>query len=153
MPHLHELIDFVVVVWIVYKNKVLLIHHKKLNKWLPLGGHIELNEDPEQALFREIKEESGLEVEIIAEKPRFEDRGRKFLYVPTFLDIHDISPTHKHIGMNYFAKAKSDKVKLNKDEHHKIRWFTEDELDKPDFNLQKDVKYCAREALWQLRYS
>ena len=36
---------------------------------LPLGGHIELHEDPEQAALREAKEESGLEVELLGERP------------------------------------------------------------------------------------
>jgi len=64
MPHIHDLIDFIVNVYIVHEGKVLFIQHKKLNKWLPVGGHIELNEDPDQAIFREVKEECGLEIEI-----------------------------------------------------------------------------------------
>ena len=67
MPHIHELIDFVVDIYIVYKDKVLLIHHKELKKWLPIGGHIELDEDPEEALFREVKEECGLEIEVLGD--------------------------------------------------------------------------------------
>ena len=152
MPHIHELIDFTIVAWVVYKDRVLLIHHKTLNKWLPLGGHVELDENPEEALFREIKEESGLEVEILGEKPSIEAEGRKFLYSPTFLDIHDISNTHKHIGMVYFAKAKSDDIKLAEAEHNEIRWFTENELGNPEFNLQPDVKWYAREALQRLSW-
>jgi NUDIX domain len=57
MPHLHELMDFAVVALVVHQNRVLLIYHKqlqRLHKWLPLGGHLELDENPEQALFREI---------------------------------------------------------------------------------------------------
>ncbi len=57
MAHTHELIDFIINIYIIYKGKVLLIYHKKLDKWLPIGGHIELDEDPEEALFREVKEE------------------------------------------------------------------------------------------------
>jgi 8-oxo-dGTP pyrophosphatase MutT (NUDIX family) len=41
-----------------------LINHKQLNKWLAIGGHIELNEDPDEALFREGKEECGLEIKV-----------------------------------------------------------------------------------------
>jgi ADP-ribose pyrophosphatase YjhB (NUDIX family) len=68
--------DFTVEAFVVHHNRVLLIYHKQLQKWLPLGGHIELNEDPEQALVREITEESGLEVEILSQKPaqHFEER-------------------------------------------------------------------------------
>lgn len=82
--HIHELIDFAVDVFIVYKNKVLLVHHIEQNKWLPVGGHVELNEDPEQALFREIKEECGLEVEIFGEKPLVQSPVARFLYPPVF---------------------------------------------------------------------
>ena len=69
MPHIHEKYDFVITVYIVYDKKVLLVHHPRYGKWIPMGGHIELDEDPEEALFREIQEETGLEVEIVAEKP------------------------------------------------------------------------------------
>ena len=42
---------------VVHEGKVLVIHHRKLDRWLPLGGHIELDEDPEQAALREAQEE------------------------------------------------------------------------------------------------
>lgn len=147
MPHIHKLIDFVVDIYIVYKDKVLLIHHKELKKWLPIGGHIELDEDPEEALFREVNEECGLEIEVLGEKPKVQSKGTKFLYSPVFLDIHDISDTHKHVGLYYFAKAKSDNVVLNKKEHNEIRWFKEEELDDSKFNLDQAVKFYAKEAL------
>ena len=45
------------------ENKsILFIHHKKLNKWLFVGGHIEENEDPETAVCREVKEETNLDI-------------------------------------------------------------------------------------------
>jgi hypothetical protein len=55
MPHIHEKIDFTVAIFVVHDGKVLIIHHRKLDKWLPLGGHIELDEEPEQAALREAK--------------------------------------------------------------------------------------------------
>lgn len=57
MPHIHDLIDFTVAAYIVNNGKVALVNHLQLKRWMPVGGHIELNEDPEEALFREIKEE------------------------------------------------------------------------------------------------
>lgn len=150
MPHIHDLIDFVSVVYIVYKNKVLLIHHKQLNKWLPIGGHIELNEDPEEALFREVKEECGLEIEVASSKPDAVSDGTKFLYTPEFLNIHKISDTHSHVGLVYFAKTKSDEAVLNKEEHHDIRWFILEDLDKPEFAIIGEVKFYASEALKKL---
>ena len=147
MAHIHELIDFIINAYIIYKGKVLLIYHKKLNKWLPIGGHIELDEDPEEALFREVKEECGLEIKILGEKPKIQSKGTKFLYPPVFLDIHDISDIHKHIGLYYFAKAKSDNVVLDKKEHSEIRWFSREDLDNPEFNLNPAVKFYAKYAL------
>ena len=55
MAHIHEKIDFTVAIFVVQDGKLLLIHHRALNKWLPLGGHIELDEDPEQAALREAR--------------------------------------------------------------------------------------------------
>jgi len=147
MAHIHELIDFVTNIYIVFEDKVLLIHHKELNKWLPIGGHIELDEDPEEALLREVKEECGLEIEVLGEKPLVQSEGTKFLYSPAFLDIHKISNTHRHVALNYFAKAKSNNVVFNKKEHDEIRWFTKKDLDDPQFKIEPAIKFYAKEAL------
>jgi 8-oxo-dGTP pyrophosphatase MutT (NUDIX family) len=147
MGHIHEKIDFTTVAVIVHKNKVLLVYHKKLKKWLFVGGHIELDEDPEQALFREIKEECGLEVEVHGNKPEHHTKGRRYLFAPTYLDIHPITENHSHIGMVYFAKAASDTVTLAEREHDEIRWFTDIELDDPGYLIQEDIKFYAREGL------
>jgi ADP-ribose pyrophosphatase YjhB (NUDIX family) len=147
MPHIHELIDFTVEAFVVHENRVLLIYHTQLRKWLPLGGHIELDEDPEQALFREIREESGLEVNILSQKPAQQFEGKKFLYPPIYLDIHPITSTHHHIGLVYFATAASDQVTLAADEHEAIRWFSEAELHDPAFGIQPDVLFYACDGL------
>ena len=147
MPHINEKIDFTVEVFVVHGNRVLLIFHKQLQKWLPLGGHIELDEDPEQALFREVKEESGLDIEVLAEKPKCTFEGKKLLYAPSYLDIHDISPTHRHVGLVYFAKAMSDEIRLAPDEHEQIRWFNEADLENSDFTILPDIKFYTKEAL------
>src|ERR1043165_9367821 len=92
MAHIHEKIDFTVAIFVVHDSKILLIHHRKLDKWLPLGGHIELDEDPEQAALREAKEESGFDVELIGERPPTTSPGTRALIAPRFLDI----PLHPH---------------------------------------------------------
>lgn len=150
MAHIHELIDFIVNAFIVYENKVLLIHHKKLNMWLSIGGHIELNENPEEALFREIKEECGLEVEVLGRRqviPDAEKTNTVSLLCPRFLDVHSLPGNHKHIGLSYFAKAKSDKFVHNKEEHNDIRWFSKEDLDDPQYDIAAAAKYYAKEAL------
>ena len=46
MAHIHEKIDFTVAIFVVHDDKILLIHHRKLGKWLPFGGYIEFDEAP-----------------------------------------------------------------------------------------------------------
>src|SRR5258705_6104772 len=108
MAHLHEKIDFTVAIFVVQEGRVLLIHHRKLDKWLPLGGHIELDEDPEQAALREAREESGLEVELLGERPPTTEPGTRALIGPRLLDIHRISGNHRHIRMIYLARAREN---------------------------------------------
>jgi 8-oxo-dGTP pyrophosphatase MutT (NUDIX family) len=128
MAHIHEKIDFTVAIFVVQDGKVLLIHHRQLNKWLPLGGHIELEEDPEQAALREAREESGLEVELLGERPPTTGPGTRALISPRFLDIHRISDSHQHIGMSYWARPRNGEVTLAPAEHHEIRWCSRAEL-------------------------
>lgn len=158
MPHIHEKIDFTVGIWIVHRNKLLLIHHRALERWLPVGGHIELYEDPDQACIREAVEESGIHpenIEIVGFKPPLSSTSeRKLLYTPTFMDIHKISDTHRHIGLGYLARAKTDQVVLAEREHLAIRWFTAEELLLDEFGIKNDsimLWYC-QEALNRLSW-
>jgi len=151
MPHLHELIDFTVAIFLVRDGKILLILHRKLNKWLPLGGHIELDEDPEIAALREAKEESGFDVELIGERPPTTEPGTRALIAPRFLDIHKITETHQHIGMIYWARPKSGSIALAEEEHHQIGWFTSEELDRLEPPMSNAVKWYCRKALEEIR--
>ena len=121
MAHIHEKIDFTVAIFVVHEEKILLIHHRKLDKWLPLGGHIELDEDPEQAALREAKEESGFDVELLGERPPTTSPGTRALIAPRFLDIHRINETHEHIGMIYWARPKDGQMTLATEEHHEAK--------------------------------
>ena len=148
MSHIHELIDWVVSVYIVKDGKVLLVRHKQLGMWLPIGGHVELDEDPEQALFREVEEECGLEIELIGSaKPSLNDPISKPLPTPAFIDIHKISPKHRHIVLVYVARSKSGDPKLAEKEHHDIRWFSRVDLRKKEFGLLPAIIFYAESAL------
>ena len=150
VAHIHEKIDFTVAIFVVHQNKILLIHHRKLDKWLPLGGHIELDEDPEQAALREAREESGLEVELVGERPPTTEPGTRALIAPRFLDIHRISATHEHIGMIYWARPKNGALQLAEAEHHDIRWCAASDLEALQPAMSGAVKWYCLKALEEL---
>ena len=153
MPHIHEKIDFTVAIFVVHDARVLMVLHRRLGKWLPLGGHIELDEDPEQAALREAKEESGLDVELLGERPPTTSPGTRALIAPRFLDIHRISDTHEHIGLIYWARpllaeghhGQDTATTLATEEHHDIRWCNAADLDRLVPPMTEAVKwYCHR---------
>src|SRR5213592_2359678 len=84
---------------------------------------------PEIAALREAKEESGLDVELIGERPPTTEPGARALIAPRFLDIHRITETHEHIGMIYWARPKNGNLTLSAHEHHDIRWCSKEELE------------------------
>jgi ADP-ribose pyrophosphatase YjhB (NUDIX family) len=146
MPHIHETYDFTIGVFIIHEGKVLLVNHPRYDKWIPMGGHIELDEDPEEALFREIDEETGLDVTILSSKPESLSAGTKTILTPNFVDVHDANPPHKHISFTYFARAHSDKARLS-DEHSDLKWFTPAELREQQYKVDPMVIFYAEEAL------
>jgi 8-oxo-dGTP pyrophosphatase MutT (NUDIX family) len=147
MAHIHERIDFTVAIFVVHAAKVLVIHHRKLDAWLPLGGHVELDEDPEAAALREAREESGLEVELLGERPPTTGPGTRALIAPRFLDIHRITDTHEHIGMIYWARPKAGSVVLAGEEHRAIRWCSAAELETLEPPMSGAVKWYCRQAI------
>lgn len=147
MPHIHDKIDFAVAIFVVQHGKVLLVHHRELNAWLPVGGHVELDEDPEQAALREVREESGLEVELLGERPPVTGPGTRALIAPRFLDIHRISDTHEHVCLIYWARPREGRLTLAAAEHHAIRWCSAEELDRLQPPLSEAVKWYCRKAL------
>ena len=150
MAHINKLIDFTIGAYIVHKGKVLFIHHKELNTWFQIGGHIELDEEPEQALYREIEEETGLtkkDIVVMSTKPDFKSEIQRHLYTPNFMDFHKINEGHWHVGIVYFVKSKTSKVKLERDFHHEIRWLNKNELRQKKYGIRDDIAYSAEKAI------
>jgi 8-oxo-dGTP pyrophosphatase MutT (NUDIX family) len=147
MAHIHDKIDFTVAIFVVQDDRVLLVHHRNLKKWLPLGGHIELDEEPETAALREAREESGLDVELLGERPPTTHPGVRALIAPRFMDIHRINDTHEHIGLIYFARPKGGALALAEAEHHDIRWCNLDDLDRLEPVLSPSVRWYCTQAL------
>ncbi len=151
MPHIHELVDFTVEVFIVYNNKVLLRTHDKYKMWLGVGGHIELNEDPNQAALREVKEEVGLDIKLddsLLPTNAKNTQDYTELIPPYFLNRHKINDTHEHVTLTYFALASTDKiVELTEGEKSsECRWFSKEEIEQKE-DLHEDVKRYALRAL------
>jgi 8-oxo-dGTP pyrophosphatase MutT (NUDIX family) len=131
---------FTASVWIVTEDtpcKVLLIHHKKLNRWLQLGGHIEKFENPVEAAVREAREESGVDISFLIKEVKAADSETKFLPVPQFIVEQYIpsykdEPEHFHLDMQYVVRVPEQKLKRSVNEARGIGWFSKKEaLDLP----------------------
>jgi 8-oxo-dGTP pyrophosphatase MutT (NUDIX family) len=154
MAHIHEKIDFTASVYIVHDNKVLLHMHKKLHIWLQPGGHIELDEDPNETAVREAKEETGLDVVLVGDVHSYDSPyNARELIPPKFLNRHffDTTHTHEHVDLCYFARPLTDVSKAQPEvEGANIRWFTREEIEKNEFNIVPDVRAHALAALEEL---
>lgn len=122
-------LDLTVSAYIFNEDKLLLIYHKKLQKWLPPGGHIDENETPDAAVIREAKEEVGLEV-ILLNYNSLKYETVQHCAIPFHADIHNVGD-HNHHGYCFLCKPKNNQIIINKDEAEDCRWVLESELDDP----------------------
>jgi 8-oxo-dGTP pyrophosphatase MutT (NUDIX family) len=101
-----------------HAGRLLLHHHRRLNLWLQMGGHIEPEEAVDAAALREGAEESGLsDLELLG--------GGIF-----DLDIHDIppgrgEPAHKHFDVRYLARTgQPEAITIDRAESNDLAWLT-----------------------------
>lgn len=98
--------------WVINPDNTaaLLTHHKKLNKWLQLGGHSDDNPDVRDTALREAQEESGIQ-------------EFSFIIPGIFdIDIHAIPGACAwHYDVRFLLKAHQDKF-LVSDESHNLAW-------------------------------
>ena len=94
--------------YVVNDNKILLHWHDKVEKLLPPGGHINNNEDPVQAVLREIREETGLKAQVIPSKLNFRFDYPHPIVPPITIMLEDIldkdSGFHQHIDLIYICQ-------------------------------------------------
>ena len=102
-------------------SQVLLTHHRKLDRWLQLGGHADGDPDVFAVALKEAREESGLsDFEAVIEGI-FD------------LDIHPIparksDPEHLHYDVRYLFRATGATDYVVSDESHDLRWVPLDEV-------------------------
>lgn len=135
--------DFTATTFVVHEARTLLLLHRKLGKWFPPGGHIDPHELPDQAAIREVREESGLEVALLAS-------GRQLgpvqvLPQPYCILLENIGPGHQHIDLIYFARVRGGTLAHAEREAHEARWFTWDELAAPE--IAEDIRELGRKAI------
>ncbi len=107
--------------WVVnsQRNRVLLTHHRKLDRWLQLGGHSDGDGDVLRVACREAHEESGLMV------------------VPFSDDLFDIDihlipargddPAHHHFDARFALVAAGENFRIS-NESHALRWVKIEEI-------------------------
>lgn len=118
---------------VIDNDRVLLIFHRYLNKWLHPGGHIENEEEPHQAAQREVLEETGWHTILIGNE------------VPIDIDIHLIpenyaksQPEHWHIDCAYLLQP-VDQVQATDPEISK--WFNFNDVENARLiNLLSNLK-------------
>ncbi len=101
---------FTVTTYIIEEKRTLLLFHLKIQKWLPPGGHLEENETPPECAKREVREETGLEIELIQQEniwvncwnaASFE---RPYLCLLENIPPHGAKAAHQHIDLIYIAR-------------------------------------------------
>ncbi|NTW22183.1 NUDIX domain-containing protein [Candidatus Falkowbacteria bacterium] len=137
---------FTATTFIVHKDKVLLHHHKKLCFWIPVGGHIDRDELPQAAALREVREETGLDVELYSPDPQIEMGDVMQLIRPAHLLLEDINQFHQHIDFIYYATSQTDALNPQDGETSKLKWFTADEIRTIE-DAPANVKPLALEAI------
>lgn len=123
--------------WVVDQSgeRVLLLHHGKLNRWLQPGGHADGDFNLAQVALRETEEESGLTRLQLIDPEIFD------------LDIHEIpargaEPAHLHFDVRYLIRADSSEDLILSDESHALAWIELANLER--YTTEESVHRMAR---------
>ena len=124
------------------KGEFLLHKHPKLGIWLPPGGHIDPNEEPQDAVIREVQEETGLECKVINCAYPFQmfvrnNSHTQSLPIPIAILKEFIADKQKgdhwHIDMIYLCELFAPNKKANEGFH----WVPFNQL--AELNIPEDV--------------
>jgi 8-oxo-dGTP pyrophosphatase MutT (NUDIX family) len=101
--------------WLVSADgaRVLLTHHRKLDRWLQLGGHADGDTDSARVALREAQEESGL--------AGLRPEGGLFDIDRHLIPARAAEPAHWHFDLRYVVRA-DDETFVVSDESHALAW-------------------------------
>ncbi len=146
---------FTVTGFVIHDRRCLLHWHPKVKMWLPPGGHIDPNEDPVQAVLREIFEETGVSAEVVPTGTIINMDYPAQVHAPFTIMIEDIDDPvqgwHQHIDMIYFCKPVIGHAPVSDG----WLWVSKDELESggalnsdygPNVPPPKDVRLLAAHA-------
>ncbi len=110
--------------WVVSpdRQQVLLIHHRKLDRWLQPGGHADGDPDVAAVALREAREETGLtSLQLVASRIFDVDVHR----IPAREEV----PAHLHYDIRFLLEADPNESFGFSDEIKNIRWFSLEMMD------------------------
>lgn len=130
--------------WLVSGDgrRLLMTHHRKLGRWLQLGGHADGERDLALAALREAEEESGLSG--LRVEPEIFDLDRH--WIPE----HKGVPGHWHYDVRFVVRAVSHESFIVSDESHALAWRDIDGL-AADEGLDPSIRRMADK--WRARLS
>jgi 8-oxo-dGTP pyrophosphatase MutT (NUDIX family) len=147
---------FVATVYVVSDGATCLHEHDRLGMWLPPGGHIDRDELPHEAALREAREETGLDVSLVAETGDVDSDTAASLPEPQHflledIDVHpDGHVSHQHVDFVFYGEAESRAIDPDgHDEAHPEvwEWFTPADLRERADELAADVVEAGLRAI------
>jgi 8-oxo-dGTP pyrophosphatase MutT (NUDIX family) len=133
-------------------SQVVLTLHKKLGKWLQLGGHSDGNPLTWQVAKSEVEEESGLKDFLFLDPLNAKVTTNPELVLPFDFDIHLIpakkdAPEHFHFDVRFLLVAQEESLEIS-DESDDLRWFDLTEV--PKVTTEVSTLRQLRKIQWLL---
>lgn len=124
--------------------QILVIHHHRLNTWLPIGGEMEMGETPLEAARRELLEETGL-VGVFPEIVGACD-GVPAGYLG--YEEHQAGSKGMHMNFVFLADVEQSAEVTPNHEFSEYRWLSRDDIESLECPLNvRQYGYLALDAL------